>query len=136
MADNIRQWLEEIGLGKYGDVFVENEIDLDAAQHLEESDLTELGLPMGPRKKLMAAIAELTAPSLALGQIPNAAPEQAARQQAERRQLTVMFCDLVGSTALIDGIRRRHIGETEIGGQGATVRFRRPAGMGEERLQL
>ena len=48
MADDAQQWLEELGLGKYGDVFVENEIDIDAARHLEDSDLKELGLPMGP----------------------------------------------------------------------------------------
>ena len=62
MPDDVARWLEGLGLGQYGDVFVENEIDLDAARHLEDSDLKELGLPMGPRKKLVAAIAELTAP--------------------------------------------------------------------------
>ncbi|MBT6985416.1 MAG: hypothetical protein HN956_13785, partial [Rhodospirillaceae bacterium] len=55
MVDDIRKWLEELGLDKYGDLFVENEIDLDAARHLEDGDLKELELPMGPRKKLVAA---------------------------------------------------------------------------------
>ena len=63
MADDAQQWLEELGLGKYGDVFVENEIDLDAARDLTEVDLKELGIAMGPRKKLLRAIAELSAAS-------------------------------------------------------------------------
>ena len=57
-------------------------------------------MPLGPRKKLIAAIAELTAPSGAHGGNQEAATEHGATHQAERRQLTVMFCDLVGSTAL------------------------------------
>ena len=56
MANNIRQWLEKIGLGKYGDVFVENEITQHEINDLTDDDLKELGLPMGPRKRLLRAV--------------------------------------------------------------------------------
>ncbi len=59
MAGDISEWLENLGLGKYVEVFDENEIDLNVLPHLSEGDLKELGLPMGPRKKLLAAIAEI-----------------------------------------------------------------------------
>ena len=52
MAIEIHQWLQDLGLGKYVDVFAENEIDLDAAHYLSDDDLKELGLPMGPRRKI------------------------------------------------------------------------------------
>ncbi len=101
MADDIRQWLEELGLGKYGEVFVENEIDFGTLPRLDTEDLKELGLPIGPRKKLLAAIEamDMAASSSVAGIDTN--NQQITRVgEAERRQLTVMFCDLVGSTAL------------------------------------
>ena len=91
MAD-IARWLEALGLGKYADVFVVNEVDLDVLKHLGEGDLASLGLPLGPRKKILAAIATLEEVK------PAATP--ARRGTAERRQLTVLFVDLAGSTAL------------------------------------
>ena len=92
MADDINRWLDEIGLARYAGLFAANEIDLATLPHLSESDLKELGLPMGPRKTLLAAIADL-------GRIePDKA--QAPGTEGDRRQLTVMFVDLVGSTAL------------------------------------
>ncbi len=94
MARDISEWLEDLGLGKYVEVCAENEIDLNVLPHLSEGDLKELGLPMGPRKKLLAAIAEF-GPSA-----PTLADPAMAAHEAERRQLTVMFCDLVGSTEL------------------------------------
>ncbi len=94
MVGDIREWLEGLGLGKYVEVFAENEIDLDFLPLLSEGDLNEIGLPMGPRKKLLAAIAEL-GPSA-----PTLADPAMAAHEAERRQLTVMFVDLVGSTEL------------------------------------
>jgi hypothetical protein len=59
VAADIREWLEGLGLGKYTEAFAENEIDLDAARDLTENDLKELGIAMGPRKKLLRAIAGL-----------------------------------------------------------------------------
>ena len=94
MAGEIREWLEGIGLAKYAKAFAENEIDFEVLRHLGEGDLRELGLPMGPRKKLLAAIAELDAPA------PAPIPVDAHTREGERRQLTVMIVDLVGSTEL------------------------------------
>jgi class 3 adenylate cyclase len=88
----IADWLAEIGLAKYQTVFADNEIDWSLLPKLTEADLKELGLPLGPRKKLLEAVANLTA-------MPTSAAAQGPRE-AERRHLTVMFSDLVGSTAL------------------------------------
>jgi class 3 adenylate cyclase/ABC-type transport system involved in cytochrome c biogenesis ATPase subunit len=91
-------WLRSLGLGQYEALFRTNEIDADILPELTEVDFEKLGVPLGHRKRLLRAISGLTAvetsaePSASTG----AKPEPAA----ERRQLTVMFCDLVGSTAL------------------------------------
>ena len=88
----IADWLAEIGLAKYQTVSADNEIDWSLLPKLTEADLKELGLPLGPRKKLLEAVANLIAmPTSAVAQRP---------REAERRHLTVMFSDLVGSTAL------------------------------------
>jgi class 3 adenylate cyclase/tetratricopeptide (TPR) repeat protein len=95
----IAQWLEKIGLSEYAQRFAENGIDVSVLQHLTDQDLKDIGVLLGHRRKLLAAIRELAA----------AAPvhaEAAARSDsqpedtAERRQVTVMFSDMVGSTAL------------------------------------
>jgi class 3 adenylate cyclase/predicted ATPase len=89
---NVAAWLQGLGLGKYVKDFEDNEIDLDALPHLTESMLDKIGLPIGPKAKLLAAIARLSS---------SAAPAtEAQREHAERRQITVMFCDLVDSTRL------------------------------------
>ena len=94
MADDIRKWLEELGLGKYGDIFAENAIDVDVLDDLGDGDLKDMGVvALGDRKRLLRAIAQLEADDAADLPEPHA-------PAAERRQLTVMFCDLVGSTAL------------------------------------
>lgn len=95
MAKEIEQWLEDLELAKYVDVFAENEVGLRDLPHITEDDLKDLGLPLGPRKRLLAAVSTLgdTPPSRAQAEVPPSA-------QAERRQLTVLFCDLVGSTEL------------------------------------
>jgi class 3 adenylate cyclase/predicted ATPase len=96
---DVQQWLTELGLSQYAPAFSENEIYFDVLPALTEDDLRELGLPMGPRKKLLKAIAALEAkPSVAEDHSEPTLPSRAA--EAERRQLTVMFCDLVGSTKL------------------------------------
>ena len=89
MVGDIKEWLEGLGLAKYAKTFAENEIDFAVLRHLGEGDLTELGLPMGPRKKLLAAIAELDVAE------PAPTPVESQIREAERRQLTVMFVDLV-----------------------------------------
>lgn len=107
MSD-IREWLKALGLGKYADTFVENDVDLQALAHLDRDDLKEMGVSLGHRKVILAAIAKLNddseganAPSVENS--PGEAHEDFSAPrgpEAERRQLTVMFCDLVGSTAL------------------------------------
>jgi class 3 adenylate cyclase/predicted ATPase len=98
MARDISEWLEDLGLGKYAEVFAENEIDLAALPHVTEEDLKAIGVALGARRKLLAAITAIrevdAAAAVAPESLPSGAPE------AERRQLTVLFADLVGSTAL------------------------------------
>ncbi len=104
MFDTIGQMLAALGLQKYAGTFADNEIDLDALGYLTEADLSELGLPMGPRKKILAAIAKADGDAaVPIRDDPPVPPESilvSAQPQAERRQLTVMFVDLVDSTRL------------------------------------
>ncbi len=110
MADDIASWLEELGLGKYANMFAENEITIDALPHLTQDDLKELGLPMGPRKIIAAAIADLAAPT-SLSEKTGLDKSSGRPAEAERRQLTVMFCDLVGSTALSERLHPEDLQE-------------------------
>jgi class 3 adenylate cyclase len=95
---DVVDWLRALGLGQYEDVFRENEIDGAVLTDLTEGDFEKLGVPMGHRKRLLKAIATLrnTEPAMQ----PESSAPSAPRDAAERRQLTVMFCDLVGSTAM------------------------------------
>ncbi|MBV8091589.1 MAG: AAA family ATPase, partial [Alphaproteobacteria bacterium] len=95
MANDIEQWLRGLDLAKYVDVFTENEVGLQDVLHLTDDDLKALGLPLGPRRRLLAAAAALVEPTAG-----ETSDEPGARSQAERRQLTVLFSDLVGSTEL------------------------------------
>jgi len=92
-------WLRSLGLGQYEDTFRANEIDIDVLPELTEVDLEKLGVPLGHRKRLLKAIAGLAAPEK-LAQALGSAPVRPETDAAERRQVTVMFSDLVGSTAL------------------------------------
>src|SRR6266480_6795628 len=93
----IAEWLGSIGLSEYTRSFLENYIDPSVLPDLTDQDLKELGVPLGHRKRMLRAIAQLR--EVPLGKVQIAA-EPAMREGAERRQLTVMFCDLVASTAL------------------------------------
>ena len=99
-------WLRGLGLGRYEEKFRENKIDFDVLADLTDGDLQELGVPLGDRRRLLKAIAELGAQQLLTTQARRtpaaAAPAQCFAQldSAERRPITVMFCDLVGSTEL------------------------------------
>jgi hypothetical protein len=94
--------------GRYDDVLVSNGIDFDVIRSLSDADLRELGLTLGDRKRLVQAIARLDEQRTADTVAPVVSPatasgplrEDAVSSGGERRQLTVMFCDLVGSTAL------------------------------------
>ena len=96
---SIRQWLEQLRLSQYADVFAENDVDLEALRFLTESDLEKLGVSLGNRKKLLNAIAQLDGNGTPVPAAVDQA-DQPASAEAERRQLTVLFCDLVGSTEL------------------------------------
>src|SRR6516164_3330823 len=88
----LRRWLESAGLSEYTDLFVTHRIDLDGVQSLTEPELAKLGVPLGDRKRLRRAMASLLAAA--------GSGHAQANAGAERRQLTVMFCDMVGSTPL------------------------------------
>ena len=90
----IEDWLEKLGLSEYAQRFAENGIGLAALRHLTDQDLKEVGVLLGHRRIMLAAIAELARAHPVVGS------EARARDGAERRQVTVMFSDLVGSTAL------------------------------------
>lgn len=93
----IAEWLSSIGLGEYAQRFGENAVDLSVVRDLTEQDLKDLGVLLGHRRKMLRAIAELK------GEVPRVSQnggKAATGDGAERRQLTVMFCDLVGSSAL------------------------------------
>src|SRR5438477_9813562 len=90
------EWLKEQGFEQYAGVFAANDIDFDVLSDLAESDLDQLGLSLGHHRKLLRALA---APQPALTQ-PETSPRTPDIQEAERRQVTVLFSDLVGSTAL------------------------------------
>src|ERR1700730_5800134 len=94
---DVAEWLRGLGLEQYASAFRDNDIDGEVVCRLTGGDLRELGVAsVGPRRRLLDAIAALGAGEASSG----AAPTPAAAGEAERRQLTVMFCDLVGSTAL------------------------------------
>ena len=100
----IADWLEKLGLGQYAPRFAENDINFAILSDLTDQDLKELGVSsLGHRRQLLRAIAQLNsvekgAPKLAPATAAPVTPQP--QNAAERRQLTVMFVDLVGSTAL------------------------------------
>jgi class 3 adenylate cyclase/predicted ATPase len=94
---HIADWLEKLGLSEYAQRFADNAIDLSIIRDLTEQDLKDLGVLLGHRRKILRAIADVD--GVAPASIETAT-EPTLRDEAERRHLTVMICDLVGSTAL------------------------------------
>jgi class 3 adenylate cyclase len=97
----VAEWLEKLGLGQYAQRFAENGVDLSVLPDLTDQDFEKLGVLLGHRRKMLRAIGELSGveksvPKGAVAAAPSATPQDTA----ERRQVTVMFSDLVGSTAL------------------------------------
>src|SRR5215469_14595725 len=104
---DVTSWLSALGLGCYAAAFAENDVTMEVLPHLSSNDLKELGIPsVGHRRLLLTAIA-----ALRHGRAEEAVPETssssssataslAGMDEGERRQLTVMFCDIVDSTAL------------------------------------
>ena len=117
----IADWLEKLGMSEYAQRFAENRIDFSVLGELTDQDLKELGVLLGDRRKMLRAIADIdgidknapAAPAKATASprrtpvapepIPTATPppvSAAAEVSGERRYVTVMFCDLVGSTSI------------------------------------
>ena len=95
----IAEWLEKLGMPEYSERFSENKIDVSVLPHLTDQDLKDIGVALGHRRKILAAIAEFAGVAPAASK-PVLAAEPKTRDSAERRQVTVLFSDLVGSTAL------------------------------------
>ena len=97
--EQIRDWLEKLGLGQYAKLFVDNDIDVSVLPHLTDEDLKNLGISLGHRRKIFAGINEgfVSVQPLAEAARPE---EPKAPDTPERRYVTVLFSDLVGSTAL------------------------------------
>jgi class 3 adenylate cyclase/predicted ATPase len=100
----IAGWLEKLGMSEYVQRFAESDIDIDVLSELTDQDFDRLGVSLGHRRRMLRAIRELGASPIAAVTERQAsaptAPEPAPKDTAERRQVTVMFSDLVGSTAL------------------------------------
>jgi hypothetical protein len=97
----IADWLKKLGMSEYAQRFVENRIDLHVLPDLTDQDLEKLGVLLGDRRKMLRAIRDLSGATVAVTAPSGLVAAEPTRQdEAERRQLTVMFCDLVGSTAL------------------------------------
>jgi class 3 adenylate cyclase len=94
----IADWLEQLGMSEYAQRFAENRIDLSVLRDLTDEHLKDLGIALGDRLKMLRAIRELSGAVLASPQ--PAFTEPKPQDTAERRQVTVMFSDMVGSTAL------------------------------------
>ena len=103
---DLAEWLGRHGLGQYVQTFAENNIEYSVLPDLTEDDLEKLGVSLGHRKKLLRAIEALTAAgqrtgtTTAVSNVTEVSPTRGQHREAEFRQITVMFCDLVGSTQL------------------------------------
>jgi class 3 adenylate cyclase/predicted ATPase len=95
----IADWLKNLGMSEYAQIFADNDIDFSVLRHLTDQHLKDLGVSLGHRLKMLHAIGELEHASVVANQ-PSAGTKPVSHDVAERRQLTVMLCDLVGSTAL------------------------------------
>jgi predicted ATPase/class 3 adenylate cyclase len=98
-VSTIAEWLKSLGMSEYTERFAQNRIDFSVLPDLTDQDLKELGIVLGDRRKMLRAIGQFSSTPLATVPLIDATPAP-PRSSAERRQLTVMFCDLVGSTEL------------------------------------
>src|ERR1700754_2429548 len=94
---SISEWLASLGLSEYAPLFTENGIDSSVLRDLTDQDLKDLGVLLGHRRKMLRAIAQLDESSVAIRPVAAAV---VPHDDADRRQLTVLFCDLVDSTVL------------------------------------
>src|SRR5271170_6499579 len=115
---DVGDWLRSLGLGQYETLFRQNDIDAEVLSELTEGDLEKLGVSLGHRKRLLKAIASRGSTETA-AKPATPLPPQTSPDAAERRQLTVMFCDLVGSTALSARLDPEDMGDLIRAFQGA-----------------
>ena len=134
-----KSWLEELGLSQYVEVMAGQDIDFRSLDYLTEDDLKELGFSIGHRRRMLAAIRARMTDSgddqaTPVDDMGDQEPTATDPGHAERRQLTVMFCDLVGSTpmsrqldpeVLRDILRRYHnaVASAVIGYEGHVAKF-------------
>src|SRR5437773_737536 len=97
---DLHAWLKELGLEQYAGVLTDNDIDFDILSDFTESDFEKLGFSLGHRRKVLKALAALQAAPAQ----PEASASTPEAQEAERRQVTVLFSDLVGSTELANTV--------------------------------
>ena len=136
----VAAWLDGLGLGQYAQAFAKNGVDADVLPHLTPEDLKEIGISaVGDRRKLVDAISALRTKGsspIEAESAPQPMPGHPAGQrtltrsrEAERRQLTVMFVDLTGSTALSNRFDPEEMGKVlrfvqgRGGGRGRPVRW-------------
>jgi class 3 adenylate cyclase len=98
-VQEIADWLEKLGMSEYAQRFAENGISVAALPHLTDHDLKDIGVLLGHRRVMLAAISKLAGAAPATPE-PTTRAEPKPQDTAERRQVTVLFSDLVGSTAL------------------------------------
>src|SRR5215813_15030909 len=106
----IADWLEKLGMSEYAQRFAENRIDFSVLPDLTDQDLEKLGVVLGDRRKMLRAIAAMAGvPAVGASPTPvttyvtqeqAASPVSRAEATGERRYVSVMFCDLVGSTSI------------------------------------
>ena len=126
-STDLAEWLGRHGLDRHARTFAENNIDFSVLPDLTEDDLEKLGISLGHRKKLLRAIEAITAarqPSgttTAAANIPTPSTPLQQYREAEFRQITVMFCDLVGSMQLSEKLDPEDVQDslTRIGGNAA-----------------
>jgi SAM domain (Sterile alpha motif)/Adenylate and Guanylate cyclase catalytic domain len=95
----IADWLQKLDLSEYAERFAENKIDISVLPHITDQDLKDIGIPLGHRRKILAAINRGTASIQPVAEAIRGV-EQKTQDAPERRFVTVLFSDLVGSTAL------------------------------------
>ena len=119
---DVGTWLGSLGLDQYEPVFRDKQIETDTLPGLTEQELREIGVPLGHRLRMLRAIRELTGKTLTdktLIAAQPAAAETAIHEGAERRHMTVMFCELVGLGALTARLDPEDMAELIRAAQGA-----------------
>jgi predicted ATPase/class 3 adenylate cyclase len=118
----VGEWLRNFGLGQYEPAFIESAIDFDVLPQLTEYDLEKLGMRLGDRKRFINAINARTLDSPA-NEVRGSSSDHPATRVAERRHLTVMICDLVGSTAIATRLDPEEMGAVIDAFQAACARI-------------